>query len=210
MTERKAFDMEQSKTCNDCKQIKLFSEFHNNKVNRDGKASYCKICLLARGAEYRKNNPAKVKETNRFSKQKNKSKANKVRKIWVDKNRDKVNAQKRQWNAANKNKVRQINQNSYAKNRELFIQNAQKRYAKLKGVEQKKITIKEIKKLYSLPCIYCGSTIKIEIDHIIPVSRGGRNALGNLAPACLKCNRSKSDLFVMEWKKRETKNPPQK
>lgn len=33
-----------------------------------------------------------------------------------------------------------------------------------------------------------------------PTGRGGREAIGNLLPACGSCNSSKKNRFVMEWK----------
>lgn len=41
-------------------------------------------------------------------------------------------------------------------------------------------------------CSYCGAHgVRLECDHIIPVSRGGGHDIGNLATACFKCNREK-------------------
>ncbi len=48
-------------------------------------------------------------------------------------------------------------------------------------------------------CIYCGSDKKLEIDHIIPLSKGGSCLKVNLVIACAKCNRSKSDRDVLYW-----------
>lgn len=49
-------------------------------------------------------------------------------------------------------------------------------------------------------CRYCGGTPdKLQIDHILPVSRGGTDALENLAVACLPCNASKKDRFLEDW-----------
>lgn len=49
-------------------------------------------------------------------------------------------------------------------------------------------------------CAYCGLIPEtVEIDHIIPVSRGGRTTLGNLTVACLPCTRSKGAKTVQEW-----------
>ena len=40
-------------------------------------------------------------------------------------------------------------------------------------------------------CLQCGSTEHLEIDHIIPIARGGTNALVNLQVLCRHCNRKK-------------------
>ena len=45
-------------------------------------------------------------------------------------------------------------------------------------------------------CKYCGvSGVKaeLEVDHIVPVSRGGKDELDNLKTACFDCNRGKGD-----------------
>jgi 5-methylcytosine-specific restriction endonuclease McrA len=46
-------------------------------------------------------------------------------------------------------------------------------------------------------CMYCGVKKKdgseLELEHIIPKSRGGRNVWENLVAACQKCNRAKND-----------------
>lgn len=49
-------------------------------------------------------------------------------------------------------------------------------------------------------CVYCGSTSRLSLDHILPLSRGGSNDPDNLATACLTCNLSKSDRTPEEWK----------
>ena len=49
-------------------------------------------------------------------------------------------------------------------------------------------------------CKYCGSTVLLECDHVVPFSRGGRSILNNLATACRHCNRSKHSRTPDEWR----------
>lgn len=48
-------------------------------------------------------------------------------------------------------------------------------------------------------CRLCGKTAaetKLEVDHRIPVARGGTDSLDNLWTLCIDCNRGKSDLSI--------------
>ncbi len=50
-------------------------------------------------------------------------------------------------------------------------------------------------------CQYCGARgVRLECDHVVPVSRGGGSESENLATACFSCNRSKRDKLVSEWR----------
>ena len=40
-------------------------------------------------------------------------------------------------------------------------------------------------------CSHCGSKKNIEYEHIIPLSEGGRNTVGNVKLLCQECNRRK-------------------
>lgn len=48
-------------------------------------------------------------------------------------------------------------------------------------------------------CIYCGAsiadnpTVAFHVDHVVPLARGGTDAIGNLVTACHHCNTSKGD-----------------
>lgn len=46
-------------------------------------------------------------------------------------------------------------------------------------------------------CAYCGIEHQpMEVEHIIPKTRGGSNAISNLTLACVKCNRDKGSLPI--------------
>ena len=65
--------------------------------------------------------------------------------------------------------------------------------------------ISELFSRYDNRCAYAPirhcSPGKLTVDHIIPLSRGGRHTPGNLAPACLSCNCAKRNKTPEEWRK---------
>ena len=57
-------------------------------------------------------------------------------------------------------------------------------------------------------CGYCGSSAST-IDHVIPKSRGGKDAWENLVACCLRCNNAKGDRTPgeMHWKRAPAATP---
>lgn len=49
-------------------------------------------------------------------------------------------------------------------------------------------------------CAYCREVKPLTRDHVIPVSKGGRHAIGNILPACQSCNSSKRDALLIYWR----------
>lgn len=48
-------------------------------------------------------------------------------------------------------------------------------------------------------CAYCQKRKANTIDHFIPISRGGSDVIGNLIPACSRCNFSKNCKDPFDW-----------
>lgn len=51
-------------------------------------------------------------------------------------------------------------------------------------------------------CHYCRRRVgsaNLTMDHVIPLSRGGKSRKGNLVPACKECNNKKTYLVPVEW-----------
>lgn len=51
-------------------------------------------------------------------------------------------------------------------------------------------------------CHYCQMSVapaELTLDHIVPVSRGGKSTRGNCVPACKDCNNRKKQLTPVEW-----------
>lgn len=66
-------------------------------------------------------------------------------------------------------------------------------------------------------CIYCGASsiedgVKLHLEHIYPISKGGREDLFNLATSCERCNTVKSatmlneDVILRIWERNEKLN----
>lgn len=51
-------------------------------------------------------------------------------------------------------------------------------------------------------CHYCGRNFTprgLTMDHVVPISRGGKTTKGNVVPCCKECNNAKKQLLTMEW-----------
>lgn len=46
-------------------------------------------------------------------------------------------------------------------------------------------------KKHGRKCLSCSSTENLTLDHVIPISRGGKDEISNLQPLCKSCNCSK-------------------
>lgn len=72
----------------------------------------------------------------------------------------------------------------------------------LTGHEQ--TTIQNFKKEHRHVCYYCGKEIifskDLTVDHLIPVSRGGKTVEENLAICCYQCNQEKANMTEEEYK----------
>lgn len=52
-------------------------------------------------------------------------------------------------------------------------------------------------------CAYCGEPIALDamqVDHVVPLRKGGEDTLGNMLPACRSCNHYKSTLTVEQFR----------
>jgi 5-methylcytosine-specific restriction endonuclease McrA len=53
-------------------------------------------------------------------------------------------------------------------------------------------------------CAYCEVRAPLTQDHVVPVSRGGQHAIGNVVPACRSCNAKKKHRLLVEWRLSKT------
>ena len=59
-----------------------------------------------------------------------------------------------------------------------------------------------MKKTHKGVCYYCNCKVgqaNLTMDHVVPLSRGGKSKKGNIVPACKECNNRKKYLLPIEW-----------
>ena len=177
------------KKCTKCGIEKPLDDFFARKSATDGRMSWCKKCKIAAIYKWREKNADKwreyirneIKRPHRAEKRKKYIQSARAIELnrAVERN-PKTRATRKAWRKANPDKC-----NMYAQ---------QKRARRLKACGESKITSKEwreCKERFRNRCYYCGKNKKLTLDHIKPLSRGGKHELSNIVPACKECNNSK-------------------
>ena len=174
------------KKCTKCLKFLEFSAFSKNKLYLDGYCYWCRSCCNAHKRQLPKKKRVTTPETNRRKYQKYKEKYQLINKEYYHQHKDEIKAQQKQYRQKNKEFIN-------LKNR--------KRQKLMNG---KNISIKEINKLKELAdnkCCYCGRSESLQMDHYVPLSKGGAHHISNIVIACKKCNLSKKDKLPEDWLK---------
>lgn len=158
--------------------------------------------IAKRNKLWRLENQEELKAKSAANRAKNKEQKALADKLWAAQNKDKVNASSRRWRQNNPERAREVAKQSRAKNPETQRNKTGRRRALVRSNGVFQVTKKEILALIRKGCSYCGKQA-LHIDHIIPISRGGRHSIGNLTGACASCNLSKGAKFITEWRKGE-------
>lgn len=151
------------KVCAACGVTFPLDMFCKHSSLRDGLSSYCRPCDRARRRNWQKANPEKSSH---------------ARRKWRSNNREKHNACSRAWQRNNPDARRRNWQN----------------YRARMIADGGSVSIEEWHKILDFfggKCAKCGSTDHIQMDHVVPLSRGGSHSADNLQPLCRHCNISK-------------------
>lgn len=206
--------MTQYKTCTKCGQIKQLDAFARDKSKKSGRTASCLACRSIYQKQKRDSDPtykAALNQASRDYYHANRARYAEKNRKWTLNNRDqrrKIDARFREnhrveqqqraieYRKRNPNKRLEWARNNPDKQAAIYA----KRSFSRRGGIRFSITTAELRKMYASPCAYCGAPSE-HIDHIIPLSRGGRHSIGNLTGACKPCNLSKGSKFITEWRK---------
>lgn len=204
----------ETKTCSKCAHVKKTDSFSIKSAAKDGLQSACKSCENLSSLKYRQANVQKLKDSSnkwrvnnsefisdyqKRYRESNKNSAKEYRQAYYKSNKTLITKSTNEYKEKNKDYLKQKNREWVLRNPALRKNNAAKRRANKQMNGTFTILKKELIRLYASPCFYCKSTESIQADHVVPIAKGGRHSIGNLVPACSKCNQSKGSKLLIEW-----------
>jgi 5-methylcytosine-specific restriction endonuclease McrA len=195
-----------SKACSKCKQIKSPAEFYLDS-NTKGLRAACKKCCNLAVNKARAKNPNAYRKQNLDYYYKNKDKLNEERRAkWPEVYQTNIEQQKE--------KHRRYGQEHPEKIREF----ARRRRARKRMNGSEPYTEAQVLRIHGTLCHICagpidltkprkigsnGWALSLQIDHVIPLAKGGPDTLENVKPAHARCNMAKGDkLFYNDRKER--------
>ena len=133
--------------------------------------------LLLKNKKYKQDNPEYFKKY----REENKEKIYETQKLWREENIDRVRFNER-------------------------INSAKRRALKL-SVDDGTITRDSLKDIWNGKCSICDRKIEYKnklthLDHIIPLSKGGKHSIHNVQWTCASCNQHKSDKIIIDKDKK--------
>ena len=170
--------------CTGCLITKPLEDFAKLSKREDGRSTRCKRCRADYMKAYYKANPQPIKNRTAKYFDQNRQELNLKRKIFRQNHLERELQTGKKWAKNNPEKMKQAKAKSRAKRNKAvtFV-----------------LAPKDLKKLLLSPCFYCGQPSE-HWDHVVPLAKGGTHGIGNLVPACSKCNLQKNSKTIMEWK----------
>ena len=184
------------KVCPKCHLLLPLADFYRAKKSCDGHAGYCKTCSKETRTVWGIANPEKIKAFAAFWRAANTERHKATSAAWRATNPERAAANVRAWQVANPEKVKTNRAAWFAANPVKVRVHRKRRRNLLKQVECTLTADEWLATIgcFNNRCAYClTKSGSLEMDHMIPVSKGGGSTQENIVPACKKCNRRKSN-----------------
>lgn len=183
------------KTCTKCGCFKPATTdfFYSRSQAKSGLQAYCKICGSAYGREYCvRNRDALLKRWSEYRLE-NLGKRSEQFKQYYEQNRDVIMARSRRWYQENKEARLAWERVYHKKNPGIKRGKNRRRRARKLNAQCTPYTDADVADLWYAQggnCAYCAVPLfgDYHLDHVVPLSRGGADALTNIVLACPSCN----------------------
>lgn len=194
------------KYCSKCDTTKPVEEFGKWSQGKDGLKHYCKECCRADSRKYYDSNKEQVLKRNKEHYYSTLDYQRDRRRRYYENHSEENKAYARAWRAANPERAKANRRAHYLANREKTLEqnrqwsenNPERRKAINRGIAHRRRAAKGCAvpqrwvKSAETPgqCYWCGSDISdyYEVDHIMPLSKGGPDVDSNKVKACKGCN----------------------
>ena len=188
------------KVCTKCGiEYYATSEFFNkDKRSKYGLNCHCKECCK----KYKREYYSKNKENSIEYRKNHKEEAREISRKWRINNKEKVLSYKKKYKYP---EIQKKSQRKYYENNKQYFKNAKHKRRALKMLNGGSYTEqqwKECIKFFNNKCAYTGDILtseNIQIEHIVPISKGGSNNIWNIVPAIGYANSSKRNYDLEEW-----------
>ncbi len=127
----------------------------------------------------READPQRIQKKDQRYYEANRERINARNRAYYPANREKALADVALWREANREKTRQ-----YEHRRRTVLEEAGSHTPE---------EWRRILDFYGHTCPGCGSSERLTVDHVVPLSKGGSNAADNLQPLCVRCNAAKGN-----------------
>lgn len=194
------------KRCINCHQTKPLHMFHLDKSRVDGHQYKCKECTAALDRARYEANPDKHRavSNNRYWANPEESRA--YLRAHRAAHPDQYRAYSQNWRRANPEKA-SLKGELWTKTHPFHVMASRHNRRAAKAGAEGRVTHAEIEALFlsqNGTCTYCQRTeYKLNLDHIVPLTLGGRGSIENFTFACARCNASKGqrtpEMWVNRW-----------
>ena len=173
------------KVCGTCRELLPRADYYRSSRTKDGLRASCKPCTNASNVSSYERNKGKVLERQRISRSTPEHQA----------------------------RLREYLEHYLPANRDKYAERSAKRRALMRdALVDEGITVKALRAKHGDECMFCGVTMLFNgqakgnlnprlatIEHLQPLSRGGKHSWDNTTLCCHRCNTSKNNKTVDEF-----------
>jgi len=191
------------KKCGKCKELKEQNAFNRNAASPDGLYSMCRVCSAIKSRAYRARPEIRAREAVRLAADYAARRDELLRRRHerYAANRERELARNREWSDANKERHRELCR-AWAKKNPVAARALVARRRAIKLRAPGRYTASDVGAMLVDQCGRCANCRTelrlMQVDHIVPLSRGGSNWPSNLQLLCETCNKRKADKLPHE------------